>query len=171
MSDVGDPDLTWTGPKEAFYFDIRLSKDPNFNKDPKTAVAPVYQEIIDGGVTKPLNTYHVPDQYPLEPGQTYYMSMRPRVPSNVSEAPWGPAWTFKTDTAATVKARLADVDYGNGAIGPSQADLDKFGAANPNYHGKFVKSSLPAVYFTPTGGNIWVPGSRNKKEFYLADAV
>jgi len=32
-------------------------------------------------------------------------------------------------------------------------------------------SSLSAVYFTPTGGNIWVPGSRNKKEFYLADAV
>jgi len=158
--DRTNPDLTWTGPKEAFYFDVRLSKDPGFNNDPKTAVAPVYQEILDGGMTTPFNTYHVSDKYPLEPGQTYYMSVRPRVPSNVSEASWGPSWTFKTDAAATVKTRLADIDYGNGAIGPSHADLDKFGATNPNYKGQFVDSSLPTVYFTPTGGSIWVPGSQ-----------
>lgn len=129
-----NPDLTFTGPKETFYFDVRLSKDPSFNNDPKTAVAPVYQEIIDGGMTKPINTYQVPDKYPLEPGQTYFMSIRPRVPSNVLEAAWGPSWNFRTDSAATVKSRLADFNYGHGVIGASQKDLDKYGAANPNYN-------------------------------------
>lgn len=82
-----------------FYYEIQLSRDPNFVTDPLAATAMVYWEVRHGGLTHPRNSYTVPDGYPLTPGVTYYWRVRPRSGDNPAAVPWSKTWSFTTPGA------------------------------------------------------------------------
>lgn len=66
------PTLQWgASMATVFYFEVRLSKDPTFNTDPATTTAPVYWNLVHGGITNSPHSYTVPSQFPLEAGTVY----------------------------------------------------------------------------------------------------
>ncbi len=93
------PQLTWSNPNEdVFYYEVQVSKDPNFVTDPARSVAPLYWETLHGGMTTPRNTYQISQRYPLEHAQNYFWRVRAAVPAAGSNpAPWGPVWSFHVD--------------------------------------------------------------------------
>ena len=92
------PILIWGNPnEEVFYYEIQVSKDPNFVNDPQKASAPVYWESIHGGLTTPKNSYHVSSKYHLELGQTYYWRLRPAIPQSTRQAGWSSTWSFRIE--------------------------------------------------------------------------
>lgn len=91
------PQLTWANnDPHIFYYEVQVSKDPSFNNDPATAVAPLYWNLVHGGVTNPANTYSVPQASPLEPGAQYYWRVRPRVQGDGAPVAWSTTWSFRT---------------------------------------------------------------------------
>jgi len=91
------PTLAWTnGDKTIFYYELQLSKDPSFITDPAAAVAPVYWELIHGGMTSPLNSYAVHSEFALDAGTTYYWHVRPRVQGDGAALEWSTMWSFMT---------------------------------------------------------------------------
>ena len=54
---------------DIFYYEVQVSGDPNFNTDPSTATSSVWQNLVHGGVTNPLNSWTTPE---LQPSTTYY---------------------------------------------------------------------------------------------------
>lgn len=83
------PTLVWTNTdKTVFYYEVQVSKDPNFGTGPGAPF--LYWALVHGGTTDPLNSYTVPDRSPLEPGMTYYWRVRPRVQGDGVPVTW---WT------------------------------------------------------------------------------
>lgn len=92
------PVLQWSNPNDdVFFYEVQLSKDPDFITDPARSVAPVYWETVHGGMTTPRNSYQVTGRYALEQGQNYFWRVRAAVPGGQREAPWGPTWSFHVD--------------------------------------------------------------------------
>ncbi|MBM2827222.1 MAG: peptidase and subtilisin kexin sedolisin, partial [Dehalococcoidia bacterium] len=91
------PSLQWkdANPRH-FYFEVQVSKDPDFNTEPATAKTRVYWEIRHGGVTQPMNSYTIPQGFPLEPGLTYYWRVRVRVQGDGTPVAWSETWQFTT---------------------------------------------------------------------------
>jgi len=86
------PTLVWDNQsKNIFYYEVQVSKDQDFGPD-----AFLYWELRHGGVTQPLNSYTVPQAYPLEAGTTYYWKVRPRVQGDGTPAGWSERWSFTT---------------------------------------------------------------------------
>jgi hypothetical protein len=79
-----------------FYYEVQVSRDPEFTTDPARATAAVYWELVHGGETSPLNSYRVPAAYPLDAEATYYWRVRPRVQGDGMPVPWGATWSFGT---------------------------------------------------------------------------
>jgi hypothetical protein len=114
------PTLVWgdtTGTN--FYYEIQLSRDPNFVTDPLAARAMVYWEVRHGGFSSPRNSYTVPSGYPLTPGVTYYWRVRPRSGDNPASVGWSKTWSFITP-GATGSARVAEAVgvVGSGGAAP-----------------------------------------------------
>lgn len=93
------PPITWASSRpDIFYYEFQLSKDQTFTTDPTRAVAMVYEALLHGGVTTPLNSYQVPRDFPLEPNSVYYWRVRPRIQGDGAPTPWGPVNIFRTVT-------------------------------------------------------------------------
>lgn len=93
---ITTPTMTWrSGDPRVFYFEFQLSSDPTFNTDPATATAPVYWNLIHGGLTSPPNSYTVPPQAALERGKTYYWRVRPRIQGDGTPLPWTEPWHIR----------------------------------------------------------------------------
>lgn len=91
------PVLQWTDNSPfVFYYEIQVSKDSTFNTDPATATATVYWNLTHGGQSQPLNSWKVPNDYPLEQGVRYYWRARPRVQGNGTPVAWGTPFFFNT---------------------------------------------------------------------------
>ncbi len=91
------PQLRWANANDQiFYYEVQLSKDPNFEADPNRAVAAVYWELVHGAQTNPPNSYHVRSDFPLEPASIYYWRVRPRVQGDGIAVVWSNSWTFVT---------------------------------------------------------------------------
>ncbi len=89
------PTLVWGNPNEqVFYYEIQLSRDPNFTTDRRTSWTAVYWETVHGGLSNPKNSYQVSSKYPLERGATYYWRVRPAVPNASREVSWSYPWKF-----------------------------------------------------------------------------
>ncbi len=89
------PTLRWSDTNtQVFYYEIQLSSDPNFRTDRSEAVAPVYWNLVHGGMTTPLNSWTVPASAALQSGTTYYWRVRPRVQATVlGEQEVGVSWS------------------------------------------------------------------------------
>ncbi len=74
-----------------FYYEVQMSPDPRFGEG--GAVAPVWHNLVHGGLSNPLNSWTAP---PLQPGTAYYWRVRPRVQGDGTPVAWGPAWGFRT---------------------------------------------------------------------------
>ncbi len=91
------PALTWNNSdNRIFYYEVQLSRNASFDVDPATATAPVYWELVHGGVSQPANTYKVRESFPLEPGATYFWRVRPRVQGDGAPVEWSQTWSFQT---------------------------------------------------------------------------
>lgn len=127
-----NPKVQWyDGDTNIFYFEIQLSKDSSFNTDRDTAIAPVYWNLVHGGLSTPPNSWTVPEGADLDPGTQYYWRVRARIQGSGTPVEWSQTFNFNTPTPPGLKSVYgveADKDYGNGIIGPSKADYDR---ANP----------------------------------------
>ncbi len=96
--------LQWVdGNSDAFYYELQVSLDPTFEKDPAKATAAVWENLIHGGESKPLNSWKVPAGL-LEPRKTYYMRAKPRVQGDGISPEWSSIASFKTSADARVLA-------------------------------------------------------------------
>lgn len=125
------PTLVW-GDTEAsnFYYEVQMSRDPNFVTDPQRATAMVYWEIRHGGVTSPRNSYTVPREYPLYPGVNYYWRVRQRTGDNGSPVGWSPTWSFISPGASGIASIPAEVPEELSASS-RQSPEGPLGAAEP----------------------------------------
>lgn len=106
------PVLQWAnGRTDVFYYELQLSKDPQFNTDPATATAMVYGALVHGGVTNPPNSYPVPAAFPLEDHTVYYWRVRPRVQGDGVPVAWPAANSFATNVAQETPSWLAAVNF------------------------------------------------------------
>ncbi|MSQ28007.1 MAG: CAP domain-containing protein [Dehalococcoidia bacterium] len=95
--DTLTPTLAWAdGRRDLFYYEVRVSRDPSFNTDPATAIAPVYSALLHGGVTAPANSYAVPRDSPLDNNTPYFWQARPRVQGDGAPVAWSPSSGFLT---------------------------------------------------------------------------
>lgn len=146
------PTLTWENTNnQIFYYEVQVSKDPNFNTEPATATAAVYWELRHGGVTNPKNAYTIPNNFPLEKGTDYFWRVRPRVQGDGKPMEWTPTAKITTTADAKIKAysrELIDKDYGKNGVGPSEEDYNKYASKEPEY---VEPSSLARVINLPNG--------------------
>ena len=89
------PILTWVNSdRGVFYYEVQVSADPAFGSG--AGAPPLYWELIHGGVSSPMNSYTVPQGFPLESGRTYHWRARPRVQGDGAPVGWSQAWSFTT---------------------------------------------------------------------------
>ncbi len=123
--------IQWkNGDEDVFYYEVRVSRDKMFKTDPKEAEAAVYWNLVHGGETSPINSWKIPQGFGLEEGINYFQA-RPRIQGDGTPAQWSKPFQFTVSKDAPNKRVSqgwpADADYGNGVIGPSQEDIDRFG--------------------------------------------
>ncbi len=98
------PFLQWQdGNSDVFYYHLQVSADPTFEKDPAKATAAVWENLIHGGESIPLNSWKVPGGL-LQPGKTYYMKIKPRVQGDGEDPQWSSIRSFRTSADAKVLA-------------------------------------------------------------------
>lgn len=86
------PTLVWVNSdREVFYYEVQVSTDPTFGQETFR-----YWELVHGGVTSPLNSYVIPEKFPLEPGATYFWRVRPRTQGDGEPVGWTAPWSFTT---------------------------------------------------------------------------
>ena len=91
------PIIVWESrDSNLFYYEVQLSKDPQFTMDRGKATTMVYWETRHGGMTSPPDSYTIPASFPLEPNATYYWRVRPWVAGALAGANWSPTWDFTT---------------------------------------------------------------------------
>lgn len=62
------PTLTWRNTDKAvFYYEVQVSKDPNFSADPGAPF--LYRELVHGGMTDPSSSYTIPSGFPWSHGR------------------------------------------------------------------------------------------------------
>lgn len=89
------PTVQWNDSNpEVFYYEVQLSKDPQFDTNPATATTSVYWMLLHGGVSEPRNSYRVPLSFLLESATKYYWRVRPRVQGDGEPVTWTPAFDF-----------------------------------------------------------------------------
>lgn len=94
----GTPTITWLDNDSAtFYYEVQVSRDSQFRTG-EAAIAPVYWNLVNGGITNPLNSWQVPAESAL-PSGVYYVRVRPRVQATALGAAepgvdWSPVSAF-----------------------------------------------------------------------------
>ncbi|MBI2886961.1 MAG: hypothetical protein HYY02_07110 [Chloroflexi bacterium] len=77
--------------RDVFYYEVQVSPDPKFGEE--GPVAPVWHNLVHGGVSTPLNSWRTPE---LQPSTTYYWRVRPRVQGDGIPVAWSQTWSFST---------------------------------------------------------------------------
>jgi len=86
--------LQWRHPDPAvFYFEVQASSDSSFNMDPETATAPLWWNLVHGGVSVPRNSWAAPA---LRAGTTYHWRVRPRIQGDGAPVEWSRTFSFTT---------------------------------------------------------------------------
>ncbi|MCX6020397.1 MAG: hypothetical protein NTZ05_01455 [Chloroflexi bacterium] len=89
--------LSWEDNRsDVFYYEIQVSRDPTFETHPGRATAAVFWNLVHGGETSPRNSWAVPEGFRLEPGQTYFWRVRPRIQGDGTPVGWSATWNFTT---------------------------------------------------------------------------
>lgn len=105
---TANPLLRWiNADPTVFYNRVQVSKNSAFNTDPATAEAPVYDMLIHGGESKPLNSWQLPD---LEPGTRYYWRVTPVAQGDAKDWGWSKTWDFyiqSTGLKATLQSEVS----------------------------------------------------------------
>lgn len=88
------PTLQWAIDDPAvFYYEVQLSKDNRFGES--GPIAMVYWELRHGAATNPLNSYAVPQGFPLERNTTYFWRVRPRIQGDGVPVAWSKLFSFR----------------------------------------------------------------------------
>ncbi len=74
-----------------FYYDVQVSKDPDFGEGSKGAVAAVYANFVHGGMGDALNCWSLPAD--VEHFETYRVRVRQRVQGDGTPVPWSKVGT------------------------------------------------------------------------------
>lgn len=99
--DVSGTVLEWVNSDLTVYYnEVRASSDCQFKTDPKEAVAPVWHNLIHGGMTDPQNSWKTPQ---LELGKEYCWQVRPRVQGDGTPVKWSQIFSFITPIPAGLK--------------------------------------------------------------------
>jgi len=99
MIDILHPTLSWENSNaEVFYYEIQISRDPNFGSGSGSPF--LYWELRHGGLTSPLNSYTIPNQFGLEAGATYFWHVRPRIQGDGVAVDWSSTSSFMTSASA-----------------------------------------------------------------------
>lgn len=89
------PTVTWANSDNSvFYYEVQISTDPNFGDKPGAPA--LWWELAHGALSTPVNSYTVPEQFPLKAGSTYHWRARPRIQGDGDPVPWSAAFSFKT---------------------------------------------------------------------------
>ncbi len=89
------PTLQWSNSDPTvFYYEIQVSRDFNFGNGISSPF--LYWELRHGGLTNPLNSYTVPDAYPVEAGSMYFWRVRPRIQGDGTGVSWSSIFSFRT---------------------------------------------------------------------------
>ena len=99
--DILTPLLQWANiDSRVFYYEIQLSRDPGFNTNTGSAIAPVFWELVHGGVTSPLNSYQVRGEFSVDSETRYFWRVRPRIQGDGSPVAWSDTFSFTTPKAS-----------------------------------------------------------------------
>ncbi|MBI2084583.1 MAG: hypothetical protein HYT70_03155 [Candidatus Aenigmarchaeota archaeon] len=91
--DLPEPTVYWFDENpNIFYYEVQVSTDPDFGE--RGAIAPVWHNLIHGGVTEALNSYRLPKNL-LRTGEQYHWRVRPRIQGDGIPVAWSPAWSFR----------------------------------------------------------------------------
>lgn len=87
------PTLQWGNSDETvFYYEVQVSRDSGFCA---AAGCPMlYWELRHGGLTSPMNSYTIPDGFPLQANETYFWRVRPRIQGDGAAVAWTAAASF-----------------------------------------------------------------------------
>lgn len=118
---------------QMFYYEVQVSKDPNFNTDPQTATAAVYWVLRHGGVTNPPNSFTIPPNFPLEPGTKYYWRARQRVQGDGTPINWSQAWSVDVSATARVQTAIVLHQKDNGEIDWDKMQTDHWRAIKEEF--------------------------------------
>lgn len=84
--------LQWdNADRDVFYYEIQVSADSGFGEE--GPLAPVWHNLVHGGVTNPVNSWRTPD---MQSSTTYYWRVRPRVQGDGTPVAWSQTWSFTT---------------------------------------------------------------------------
>lgn len=83
--------LQWSNEDaDVFYYEVQASPDGKFGEEGPQA--PVWHNLVHGGVSSPLNSWTTPE---LQQGTIYYWRVRPRVQGDGTPVGWSAAWNFR----------------------------------------------------------------------------
>ena len=87
------PTLQWSNSDSTvFYYEVQVSRDPSFGNGPGSPF--LYWELRHGGVTNPLDSYTIPNAFPLQSDTTYYWRVRPQVQGDGTPVAWSSTFSF-----------------------------------------------------------------------------
>lgn len=118
---------------QMFYYEVQVSKDPNFNTDPATATAAVYWVLRHGGVTNPPNSFTIPPNFPLEPSTKYYWRVRQRVQGDGTPINWSPPWSVEISQTATTQTAIVLHQKDDGEIDWGKMQTDHWRAIKEEF--------------------------------------
>ena len=98
-----------------FMYQVQVSPDPAFGA--QGPIAPVWNNIVHGGRSLPLNSWTTPR---LRPTTTYHWRVRPWAPGENTTA-WSDTWTFTTTHVPVVPLPMGKIVYS--AIQGANADI------------------------------------------------
>lgn len=95
------PELQWRSDRrDLYYYEVQVSKDPEFGAGLFGPWAPVIWQVVHGGLAQPPNTYRVPAPAPLDDNSPYYWRVRPRVQGDGKPVGWSFTLPFYVVVAA-----------------------------------------------------------------------
>lgn len=153
------PSLQWSSDRsDVFYYELQLSRDPEFGEGLLGAWRPIYWVLVHGGLTDPPNSYTLPPTGALEDNTQYYWRMRPRVQGDGQPVGWSFTFHFQVVTAAgratpTPTPTSLPGPTGKLAFVSSRDGNPEIYAAFPDGSGWARLTSNPAVDLEP----VWSP--------------
>lgn len=137
--------LRWSHPNTAlFYWEVQVSGDKRFDLNPATATSFVFDNLVHGGASDPLNAWTIPAAA-VGPCGAYFWRVRPRIQGDGTPLDWGPTWSLTTAGSSTVVDKIAFMHHNDV---PNYEDIFLM---NPDGSGR--------IRLTTTGGNdpTWSP--------------
>lgn len=106
------PTLLWANTRsDVFFYEFQLSRDYRFETNPRSATAAVTTLLLHGGVTRPIDSYTVPPDQPLDDAATYYWRLRPRVQGDGTPVDWSPTFSFRVNSRGTASLNIGNISF------------------------------------------------------------